>query len=126
MRDGKSALLDRSIDSTLAYQGFGGSVDRDFIRNLNYVANSGRKPDLTFIIDVNPEIGIKNARKSKGRDTSRIDEKDIIYHKKVAEGFKDIAKNNPDRCVIIPYIDGIEKIQEQIRNKFSERYLDRF
>ncbi|MBS3092106.1 dTMP kinase [Candidatus Pacearchaeota archaeon] len=126
LRNKLSVLCDRSIDSTLAYQGYAGNINRELINQLNYEATSGRILDMTFIIDVSPEIGIKNAKKSKGRGTSRIDERDIMYHQKVAEGFREIARNNPKRCVLIPYVDGIEKVQDRIRGEFRSRYLVKF
>ncbi|MBI2629097.1 dTMP kinase [Candidatus Pacearchaeota archaeon] len=126
LREGRSVLCDRSIDSTLAYQGYAGSVSMELIKSLNLVANSSRIPDLTFIIDVDPEVGVRNAKRSKGKDISRIDTKDIIYHQKVAEGFRDIARVSPERCVLIPYEAGIQIVQDKIRNEFSRRYLLKF
>ena len=109
-------VLDRSADSTLAYQGYGGGIDLGLIRQLNYHATLNVSPDLTFILDIDPEIGL-----GMEDENDRFGAKGLEYHKRVREGFLQIAKDNSDRCVVIPYVKGgIHEMQSQMR-----KYVDR-
>lgn len=113
---GNWMVLDRSIDSTVAYQGYAGGIDIDTIQEINKIVTRGITPDLTFILDIDPEEGLKMED-----ETDRFGAKGLEYHKKVREGFLQIAKDNPERCVVIPYIkDNIQGMQNGMRE-----YVDR-
>jgi dTMP kinase len=111
----KTIVSDRSGYSTIAYQGYGGKMDLDWIKKLNRLATRGIKPDLTFIIDIDPKRGLM-----KEISSNRFAQKGLEYHQRVREGFLEIAKENSD-CVIIPYIEGIEKMQGIIRDITKKR-----
>ena len=115
LNKGQTIISDRSGYSTLAYQGYGGERDLNLIKKLNHIATRGIKPDLTFIIDINPERGLK-----KEVSSNRFAEKGLEYHQRVRQGFLDIAKENDD-CVVVPYIEGIEKMQSIIRDIMQKR-----
>lgn len=119
--EGKSVVLDRSGDSTTAYQGYGRGVDIDLINSVNVHATFGRSPDLTFVIDVNAEVGLRNA--SKRGKLNRIDSEKLEFHEKVREGYLEIARLNPQRCVVIPYKEGVDKVYAKIRQEFAKKYL---
>lgn len=90
----------------------------------NLACNYGGRiysPDLTFIINVPVESGLKNA--GERGELNRLDKESSEFHERVRNGFLEIARNNPERVVLIPYQDGIEKVQGNIRARFSERYL---
>ncbi len=112
-----SVIADRSGYSTEAYQGYAGGIDLSLIKKLNNEATFGIKPDLAFIIDVHPTIGLKNEK-----DADRFASKGLGYHTKVNQGYVEIAKNNPDVCIVIPYREeDIGGIQEEIRKITLER-----
>ena len=90
-------VCDRFIDSSLAYQGFGRGVDLEFVRALNDATTGGLKPQLTLLLDVPPEAGLARAaapRDATGRES-------LEFHTRVREGFLELAKDEPDRFVII-------------------------
>jgi len=115
LKKGQTIISDRSAYSTLAYQGYGGGKDIDLIKKLNYAATRGIKPDLAFIVDINPKEGLK-----KETSSDRFAKKGLEYHQRVRLGFLEIAKENKN-CAVIPYTEGIEKMQERIRDIAQKR-----
>lgn len=102
LKAGKLILADRSFDSTTAYQGYGGGIDIDVINWLNKYATQGHEPNLSIILDIKAEKGLENLT----GPADKIEARGSEYHKKVREGYLEIAKQNPHRCVVISYIDG--------------------
>ena len=122
LEKGNVVVSDRYFDSTLAYQGFGGSVDKNMVEKVREAILGNFKPDLTLIFDIDVETGLKRA--FKRGETNRFEEKTLEYHKRVREGFIEIAKNNPDRCVLIDVNDlevpAVEiKVREIIKDFFN-------
>ncbi|MCR1808649.1 dTMP kinase [Haploplasma modicum] len=103
-------LCDRYLDSSLAYQAFARELGLDFILNINKYALD-HLPNLTFYIDLDPEIGLKRI---KGRDKiDRLDQEKLTFHQKVRSGYLEVAKKFDDRIMTIDgdqSIDNIAKI----------------
>lgn len=98
-------ICDRFADSTMAYQGYAGGreqggVGRDRIAALAEVAIPGVKPELTFILDLDPAVGLARAQE-RSSDASSYETLGLEYHQKVREGFLDIARREPERCKVI-------------------------
>jgi dTMP kinase len=106
-------ICDRFTDSTMAYQGYAGGAYSDSkgyhetqpvgperIKQLSEIAIPGVTPDITFVMDLDPEIGLARAAARKG-DSSAYEARRLDYHRRVREGFLDIAKREPERCVVI-------------------------
>ena len=113
LKDNKIVICDRFTDSTLAYQGYAGNVDLDLVKEVNRISIGEISPDLTFIFDIDPTLGIERALGENNKET-RFEEKDIMYHKKIRDGYMDIARDNPDRCVVINGTIDIEQISKKI------------
>lgn len=115
LNQGINIISDRSGYSTKAYQGYGGHVKLEWIELMNHIAMRGIKPDLAFIIDIDPEVGL-----AKEVVKDRISARGLEYHQRVRHGYREIVMNNLDRCVLINYIpNGAEKMQKQIRKKID-------
>ena len=99
--DGKIVLCDRFIDSSLAYQGHARGIGIDSILELNKFAIDKCMPDLTILLDIDPEIGLKRINKDRDREVNRIDLEKIEFHNKVREGYKLVYNNNKNRIKII-------------------------
>lgn len=84
---GKMVLIDRFIDSSIAYQGAGRGLDKDIITRLNDFATDGRKPDLTLYFDVESKIGLARIAKNAEREVNRLDLEKLDMHKRVREGY---------------------------------------
>ncbi|MBX3118131.1 MAG: dTMP kinase [Fimbriimonadaceae bacterium] len=93
---GKTVLCDRYSDSTVVYQGVARGLDRALLRELNEFATGGLKPDLTLLFDLDPEVGLARVQ---GKD--RLDAEPLEFHKKVRQGFLELAREEPARWRIV-------------------------
>ena len=93
-------ICDRFHDSTRVYQGVLGGVDERLIRGLERVSVGNTVPDLTFVLDVPPEIGLARAGK-RGQVPDRFESEDLAYHERLRQAFRHIAESEPNRCVLI-------------------------
>ena len=119
---GAWVVCDRFADSTLAYQGYGLGVARELIEDLYRLIVGEMKPDLTVILDIPPEIGLKRAddRRSGG---TRYERMDPAFHARLRDGFIDIAKRHPNRCVVVDATAAIEVIASQIHQHIESRLM---
>jgi dTMP kinase len=111
---GEIVISDRYGDSTLAYQGYGHGVDRDVIRNLLAFATGGLKPDLTLLLDVDAETGLRR-RQTGGGEWNRLDANKLAYHERVRQGYLQLAREEPARWVIIDACQSPERVQSALR-----------
>jgi dTMP kinase len=95
---GNFLLCDRFIDSTLAYQVYGGRMDFSFVLQANLRAIYGRMPDKTFVLDLDPASGL--ARRGAGA-ADRVEQKPLSFHSRVREGFLLLARQFPERIVVL-------------------------
>ena len=110
LADGYIVLCDRHTDSTVAYQGYGRGLDINQIHNLNKIATSGLKPDLTIVLDVD----VETSQKRVGSEKDRMESAGIEFFEKVRKGFLEIAKEEPNRVKVIDSTQSIEEIHTQI------------
>ncbi len=99
LEEGKLVICDRYVDSSLAYQGYGRNLGVDFIGKINAYALENYLPDVTIFIDLTPEAAFK--RKHGADENDRLEQAGMAFHKRVYEGFKTLAQENPDRYVCI-------------------------
>jgi dTMP kinase len=97
---GKIVLCDRYADSTLAYQGFGHGNDLDQLRSLLEFATGGLKPDLTLLLDINIEDGMRR-KKSGGSEWNRMDAYTRAFHERVRQGYLSLAEAEPERWIVV-------------------------
>ncbi len=125
---GKIVLCDRFCDATIAYQSFGRGIDRGVIDNLNIQACQGITPDLTILVDCDPQLGLERARRrieaSSGPREERFELEALAFHKRVRAGYLQLAADEPDRFLIIDGTDSIENIfatiSEQVVTRIPE------
>jgi dTMP kinase len=99
---GKWVICDRFADSTRVYQGVLGAVDPRLIRALERVSIGDLKPDLTLVLDVPVEVGMKRAAgRRRGGKADRFEAEDIDFHKKLRKAYLELASVENDRCVVI-------------------------
>lgn len=123
---GAWVLCDRFADSTLAYQGYAGGLPLDGLAALARFAVGGLAPDLTVILDVPVNAGLKRAgaRMSAGSTAeSRFEERDIQFHEAVRNGFLDIARRDPARCVVVDAAGPVDIVARKIAAAVEERLL---
>jgi dTMP kinase len=138
---GKWIVCDRFSDSTRAYQGAAGAIHRPIIEALDNIVVGSHRPDLTIILDVDPQMGLKRAiRRAYGSVNSqnrlvinpeqlafsfspdRFEALDVEFHKNVREAFLQIAANDPDRCVVIDSSRGISRVAEEVLAAVTKKF----
>ena len=97
---GEVVITDRYVDSSLAYQGAGRALSVEDIRRLSRWATSGLRPDLTVLLDVDPEVGLARAR-STGGGPDRLERESIDFHQRVRRAFRALADAAPDHYLVV-------------------------
>lgn len=121
LNEGKTVISDRFIDSTVAYQVGGRRLPEDLVRYLNMVSSKGLRPDLTILLDVSPETGLKRATQDRSAD--RFEQEVVDFHRRVREAYLELAKNEPDRIrVIDTEKKEVNDIQSEIRKIIDEKF----
>jgi len=120
---GEWVISDRFADSTRAYQGAAGRLDRAFIRRLEQVAVGDRRPDLTLVLDLPPEQGLARAKARRGSDAAdRFESEGPAFHRTLREAFLAIAREEPERCVVIDAGRAEPEVAEAIWSVVVERF----
>lgn len=119
---GRWVICDRFADSTRVYQGALGKVDPRIIRALERLTVGRTKPSLTFVLDLPPELGLLRAKKRRGAGgADRFEQEDIVFHQKLRDAYRQIAHEEPQRCVLIDATEEPDYIAEQIWRAVDER-----
>jgi dTMP kinase len=112
---GAIVLCDRFLDSSRVYQGMSGDLDPAFMRALERVAVAGMMPDLTVILDIDPEEGLARAAERRGNaQPDRFEKETLEIHRKRREAFLEIARAEPGRCVVIDAAGDAGAVAEEI------------
>lgn len=122
---GHWVLSDRFIDSTRAYQGAAEAVDPRLISALERAALGGLRPDLTLIIDLPAQEGLRRAaaRRGAGEGADRFEGEDVSFHEAVRNAFLAIAETDPARCVVIDGTAAEARAADEIWSVVRERLL---
>lgn len=106
---GKWVVCDRFTDATFAYQGAGRGLSVDLIEQLQTLVQGALRPDLTLILDLDPEIGMERA--SKRGELDRFELEQQSFFRKVRQGYLDIAEAEPNRCIVIDASQPLEDVK---------------
>lgn len=120
LAEGKTVICDRFVDSTLVYQGIGKGLSQAYIKNLHHLTLGNFMPDLTIILDIDPNEGLKRAGARKNNET-RFEGMELDFHHRIRAGFLGIARNEPQRCVVLNAAQEQDTLHEQILNIIRER-----
>ena len=115
-------ICDRFVDSSLVYQGMGRDIGFDNVFNINQFAIEGHMPNLTFLLDLDPKVGLERINKNSLREINRLDLEKIEFHQKVREGYLFLANKFSDRIKIIDASETIQQIADDIFN-IIKKYL---
>ena len=119
LADGVTVVCDRFMDSTRAYQGFAGGGSIALIDQLEAAVVGNDRPDLTFVFDLDPEIGLQRARARGAAD--RFESRGMAFHTALRQAFAEIARANPQRCRLIDASLPEADVTRQIRTQFRGR-----
>jgi dTMP kinase len=124
LAQGMWVLCDRFADSTRAYQGKVGQVDTRLLDGLERVTIGDLKPDLTIILDLPVETGITRASARRGADApDRFESEQIDFHQKLRDAYREIALNEPQRCMLIDAAGTPEEVAEKVWAAVQGRLL---
>ena len=112
LKAGKLVIMDRFIDSSVAYQGFGRGLAVADIEWLNQFATDGLKPNRTFYFDIDVEEGLARIAKSASREVNRLDLEGLSLHEKVRQGYLAILEKEPQRVVKIDASQPFDQVVE--------------
>ncbi len=121
LEQGGIVVCDRYADSTLAYQGYGHQVDLERLRAIVDFATGGLKPDLTFLLDIDVEVGLR--RRTKSGEWNRLDAYELAFHQRVRQGYFELARLEPARWVILDGGRPVDVVQADIQKVAMERLM---
>lgn len=113
-------ICDRYVDSFFAYQGFGRGRSLDVLQKITDIAINGLMPDITFFFDVAPEIGLKRRIEATSRD--RIENEEMDFHRKVYDGYKELAHRYPERIKTIDASKPAELVRTDVRRQIDAAF----
>ena len=113
-------VCDRFYDSTTTYQGYGRGLNLKLVKQANKIGACGLTPDLTFIIDVEPEIALQRSRKNKTK-ADRLESEGIQFQNRVRQGYLKIADEEKERIVVVNGHLSVEEIHKNIWAIFLQR-----
>ena len=119
LKSGKIVICDRFYDSTFAYQGVAHNLGIDKMIELKKIIIGEIEPDITFILDIDPRIGLKRTIKRSNLE-NRFENHDLKFHNEIRDAFIKIANENKHRCVIINASLNEKEINKIIISKINE------
>lgn len=115
---GRHVVSDRSVYSTLAYQGYGRELPLAEVRRLNEWAMDDHWPDLVLLLDAAPEV---LERRMRGRQLDRFEQEGQQFHQRVRDGFRQMAKDEPARWVVVDGAQSLDEVAREIRGAVADR-----
>jgi dTMP kinase len=117
---GKIVICDRFADSTRAYQGQAGGAGREAVETLDALIVGATQPDVTLILDIDPEIGLARAVARRGHE-DRFEGKALAFHQALRASYLEIAANEPKRCAVLDATQGPQDLLETAWNVIEAR-----
>ncbi len=121
LAQGELILCDRYADSTVAYQGYGyQQLDLEQVRSIVHFATGGLKPDLTILLDIDVELGLRRKRQAGG-EWNRLDDYEVAFYQRVRRAYLEMARLEPERWVIIDASAPFDQVQAEIKRVILQR-----
>lgn len=117
LKNGRVVISDRYLDSNIVYQGFGGGESPEIIEKINLWAAGGLMPEITFLLDLDAQTGLKRLQegdKSGKWQGDRVEQKGLDYHCRVRQGYLELAGRSSGRIVIIEAGGNSDAVHEKI------------
>ena len=125
IKEGKVVVCSRFTDATISYQGHGRGFDIGLLRKINEIATGGLFPDLTLVIDIDVETGLKRAfgvekAEAEKGEGDRLEKEDMAFHERVRNSYRELARMEPARIKLIDGTGSIEEVSAAIRAAVKE------
>ena len=121
LKEGKIVICDRYLDSSLAYQGYARGLGVEEILKVNSYATEGTFPDLTLLLDLDPQVGLDRIASNSGREVNRLDKEKLSFHLLVREGYLKLSERYKDRYQVIDASFPLEKVIEDTYAAIKKR-----
>jgi len=126
LESGKTVICDRFHDSTIAYQGFSRQLDGELIQTLNRWVLDGLSPDMTFLLDLEPSVGLARAWQEvdqgrRAEQEMRFEHEALSFHRNVREGYLKLARQAPERFVVIDAAGDKDKVWTAVQAALESR-----
>lgn len=122
LMNGGVVVCDRFFDASLAYQGHGHGLDLEALRTITRFATGGLIPDLTLLLDLPVEEGLR--RREKDGDWNRLDAYELEFHTRVRQGYLELAASEPDRWVVLDAAKSFAELEGEIRHIVKTRLAE--
>jgi len=124
---GKIVICDRYVDATRAYQGVARRLDVDLVETLHRLLVDNLKPDLTFLLDLPPEEGLRRAWEqidsgARSDRETRFEKEALAFHTRVREGYLRLAAGEPERFVILDAAASLEEVWQQLSTTLEKTF----
>lgn len=120
LQRGEIVVCDRYYDSTTAYQGYGRGFNLEAVRHINKIATAGTDPDLTILVDI-PVEEIERRKAAAGMTFDRMESAGREFYERVRKGYLDMARNEPDRLVLVDGLASIDAVKTQVWQAVERR-----
>lgn len=121
LEQGHVVICDRFLDSTTVYQGIARAIDGDTVEAINQIAIASTLPDITVLIDLDPEEGFRRIQSRNTEPPDRMEQEHMDFYKAVRQGYLDLAARNTDRFLVIDGQQSIDEVELAIWNGIKER-----
>lgn len=123
---GTVVVSDRFSDASVAYQGYGRQLGAGRVRRLNRLATDDLQPDLTVVLDVPLEEGLSRAREGSRKnwetpEGDRLERESLAFHRRVREGYRRLAQEHADRCVLLDGTPSPDRVADRVRRHVQTR-----
>jgi len=118
---GKIVISDRFADASLVYQGFARGLTMEFVKKINHIVVDGFYPDITFILDVDAEEGLKRVF-LRAKKFDRLEKENLKFHKKIRQGYLQLAKKNKNYYLINTQNKTLQQVHSKIVKILEEKY----
>jgi dTMP kinase len=127
---GKVVICDRYFDATMVYQGYARGLNREMIHQFHQLACKGLMPDLTLLLDLDPEAGLARAWRRIHSDSahvteSRFENEKLLFHQRVRDGYLDLARREPRRFAVIDAAVDPQSVAAQIQTVLKAHFQHR-
>lgn len=119
LAQGRTVLCDRFFDATVVYQGAARGLSMEWAESLHEIVFPGVRPDLTLLLDLPPELGLSRARRQmekggRAAREGRFENEDLSFHRRVREGYLELARRRPERFRVIDAARGVAEVKEDL------------
>jgi dTMP kinase len=124
LSEGKWVITDRFSDSSTAYQGYAKGLEIEKIELITQIITEGLMPQLTILLDVSLDVMIERMQRSE-KHKSFYDMKGVDFHKKIKDGFLEIAARYPERIVVINADESVEEVSKKVFEAVTRKLLNK-